>query len=137
MFLDSFISNVINITVENQIFLIYKLIKLRELLLADINSKQEQPPDVFCKQSILKNFTKFTGKHLWQSLFKLNCRSEPCNFINRETLSRFSCEFYKFFKNAFLTERPRVSASIQKDLHSRSQDPCKHQRLRVLQQHLL
>ena len=26
-------------------------------------------PEVFCKKSILKNFTKFTGKHLCQSLF--------------------------------------------------------------------
>ena len=26
-------------------------------------------PEVFCKKGILKNFTKFTGKHLCQSLF--------------------------------------------------------------------
>ena len=26
-------------------------------------------PDVFCKKGVLRNFTKFTGKHLCQSLF--------------------------------------------------------------------
>ena len=29
---------------------------------------QEQPPEVFCKKGVLKNFAKFTGKHLYQSL---------------------------------------------------------------------
>ena len=26
-------------------------------------------PEVFCKKGVLGNFAKFTGKHLWQSLF--------------------------------------------------------------------
>ena len=26
-------------------------------------------PEVFCKKGVLRNFTKFTGKHLYQSLF--------------------------------------------------------------------
>ena len=26
-------------------------------------------PEVFCKKGVLRNFTKFTGKHLCQSLF--------------------------------------------------------------------
>ena len=30
---------------------------------------QKQPPELFCKKSVLKNFAKFTGKHLCQSLF--------------------------------------------------------------------
>ena len=30
---------------------------------------QKQPPDVFYKKAVLKNFVKFTGKHLCQSLF--------------------------------------------------------------------
>ena len=30
---------------------------------------QKQPPDVFCKKGVLRNFAKFTGKHLCQSLF--------------------------------------------------------------------
>ena len=30
---------------------------------------QKQTPDVFYKKVVLRNFTKFTGKHLCQSLF--------------------------------------------------------------------
>ena len=30
---------------------------------------QKQPPEVFCKKSVLKNFAKFTRKHLCQRLF--------------------------------------------------------------------
>ena len=30
---------------------------------------QKQPLELFCKRGILKHFAKFTGKHLWQSLF--------------------------------------------------------------------
>ena len=30
---------------------------------------QKQPPEVFYKKIVLKNFRKFTGKHLCQSLF--------------------------------------------------------------------
>ena len=26
-------------------------------------------PEVFCKEVVLENFTKFTGKHMFQSLF--------------------------------------------------------------------
>ena len=30
---------------------------------------KEQPPELFCKKGALKNFVKFTGKHLHQGLF--------------------------------------------------------------------
>ena len=33
------------------------------------NQKQKQPPKVFCKKRCFRNFAKFTGKHLCQSLF--------------------------------------------------------------------
>ena len=37
--------------------------------------------DVFCKKGVLKNFAKFTGKHLFQSLFlnKVAGLSTNCN----------------------------------------------------------
>ena len=51
-------------------------------------------PDVFCKKGVLRNFTKFTGKHLCRSLF-----------FKKETLAQvFSCEFCEISKNAFFTE---------------------------------
>ena len=30
---------------------------------------QKQPPEVFCKKGILRNFAKFTGEHPCQRLF--------------------------------------------------------------------
>ena len=39
---------------------------LLRLLYRDL---QKQPPEVFYEKVVLKNFTKFTGKHLCQSLF--------------------------------------------------------------------
>ena len=32
-------------------------------------NEPKQPPEVFYKKGVLKNFAKFTGKHLCQSLF--------------------------------------------------------------------
>ena len=32
------------------------------------SKKQKQPPKVFYKKDALKNFVKFTQKHLWQGL---------------------------------------------------------------------
>ena len=51
-------------------------------------------PEVFCKKGVLRNFLKFTGKHLCQSLFSNKVAGLVCNFIKRETLAQvFSCEF--------------------------------------------
>ena len=58
------------------------------------------------KKSVLKNFAKFTGKHLYQSLSV----PQACNFIKKETLVQvFSCKFCaKFLRTPFLqnTSRP-------------------------------
>ena len=60
-------------------------------------------PQVFCEKGVLRNFTKFTGKHLCQSLF-LN-KVAACNFIKKETLAQvFSCEFCEISKTTFFTE---------------------------------
>ena len=49
---------------------------------------------MFCKKGVLKNFVKFTGKHLCQSLFF----SSACSFIEKETLAQvFSCELCEIF----------------------------------------
>ena len=63
-------------------------------------------PEVFCKKGVLKNFTKFTAKHLGQSLFFFYiCRPQACNFIKKETLAQvFSWEFCQTFKNTFVIE---------------------------------
>ena len=58
---------------------------------------------------MLRNLTKFTGKHLCQSLF-----------FNKvaETLAQvFSCEFCQISKNTFFTEHLRVTLSKKRPWH--------------------
>ena len=59
------------------------------------------------KKGVLRNFTKFTGKHLCQSLFfnKKDFIKNLKDFIKKETLLQvFSCEFCKISKNTSFTE---------------------------------
>ena len=60
-------------------------------------------PEVFCKQGILRNFTKFTGKHLCQTLF-----------FNKVSGLRpaqvFSCEFREIIKNSYFADHLRTAA---------------------------
>ena len=35
----------------------------------DSRGCKNQPPEMFCKKGVLKNFEKFTGKHVSQGLF--------------------------------------------------------------------
>ena len=68
---------------------------------------------MFCKKGVLRNFAKFTGKHLRQSLFFL--QAWACNFIKKETLAQmFSSEFCKISKDTFSYRTPAVAASEQR-----------------------
>ena len=79
-------------------------------------------PDEFCKKGDLKNFAKFTGKHLRQSL--IFSKKKKKNFIKTETLAQvFSCEFCEIFTNTFR----RLL-----DLHSKLIDWFLNDRQRVL-----
>ena len=63
-------------------------------------------PEVLYKKGVLRNFAKFTGKHLCQSLFFNR------NFIKKETLAQvFYCEFCEISKNTFSYGTPPVAAS--------------------------
>ena len=63
------------------------------------------------KKSVFRNFAKFTGKHLRQSLF-LN-KVLAYIFIEKSTLAQvFSCEFCEISKNTFSYRTPLVAASI-------------------------
>ena len=54
-------------------------------------------PEVLLKKGVLRNFAKFTGKHLCQSLF-----------IKKETLAQmFSCQFRNISKNTFYYKQLR------------------------------
>ena len=50
-------------------------------------------PEVFCRNCVLRNFAKLTGKHLCQSVHLCTCA--PLAQV-------FSCEFCKISKNTFL-----------------------------------
>ena len=68
---------------------------------------------MFYKKGVLRNFTKFTGKHLCQSLFfnkVADLRPQVCDFIKKETLEQvFSCGFYEISKNTVLYRTPLVA----------------------------
>ena len=64
------------------------------------------------EKGVLRNFAKFTGKHLCQSLFFNKVAGLACNFIKKETLAQvFSCEFCEISKNTFFTEHLWTTAS--------------------------
>ena len=71
---------------------------------------------MFCKKAALRNFTKFTGKHLSQSLFfnkVAGLRPQACNYIKKVTLVQvLSCEFCEISKKTFSYRIPPVAASI-------------------------
>ena len=74
-------------------------------------------PEVFCEKGVLRNFTKFTGKHLCQSPF-FNKVAECPKMVKhtvkilQETLAQeFSSEFCEIPKNNFSYRTPLVAAS--------------------------
>ena len=73
---------------------------------------------MFFKIGVLKNFAKFTGKHLCLDLFFTKVASSACNFIKIETAVQvFSWEFGEIFKNTFLTEHLKASAFVYRTSH--------------------
>ena len=55
------------------------------------------------RKGILRNFAKFTGKHLYQSLFQEGCGPEACNFIKKRVWHRsFPVNCAKFLRTPFL-----------------------------------
>ena len=65
------------------------------------------------KKCVLKNFTKFTGKHLYQSLFLNKAAGQgPETLLKKETLTQaLSCEFCEIFKNTVFPEYFWTTAS--------------------------
>ena len=64
------------------------------------------------KKGVLRNLTKFTGKHLCQSLFFNRVAGAACNFIKKRFLHRcFPVNFAKIFKNTYFTKHLWTTAS--------------------------
>ena len=70
-------------------------------------------PKVFCKKVVLRNFTKFTGKHLCQSLFfnKVAGLRPACLLKWRLRYRCFPVNFAKLQRTTVLTEHLRATAS--------------------------
>ena len=62
---------------------------------------------MFRKKGILRNFAKFTGKHLFQSLFWIKLQASGLT-------QAFSCEFCKICRNTFFYKIPTVATSGKK-----------------------
>ena len=77
-----------------------KLFDWREM----IKKIQKQPPEVFYKKDVLRNFPKFTGKHLCQSLcFNKVAGRRPTNLLKKEILAQvFPVNFAKLLRTPFL-----------------------------------
>ena len=62
------------------------------------------------RKRVIRNFSKFTGKHLCQSFF-FN-KVQAFNFIKKETLTQaFSCEFCEISSNTSFAEHLWATAS--------------------------
>ena len=65
---------------------------------------QKQPPDVFCKNGILRNFAKWTGKRLCQRLFFNKIAGARSATLLKKSLWQRCCpvNFAKFLRTPFL-----------------------------------
>ena len=70
---------------------------------------QKQPPDVFCKKGVLRNFAKVTGKCLCQSLFFNKIAGlRPAILSKKGTLAQvLSSKFCEISKNTFSYRTPQ------------------------------
>ena len=81
----------------------------------------------FFKKGVLKNFTKFTWKHMCQSFYlnKAALRPEACNVIKKLTLAQaFSCKFCEISKNRFSYRTTPVAVSVHYNKKTRQCREC-------------
>ena len=73
---------------------------------SDIVTSGSSRPEVFCKEGILINFSKFTGKHLCQSLFLNKVAGlRPATLLKKRLWHRcFPMNFVKFLGTPFFIE---------------------------------
>ena len=64
----------------------------------------KQPPKMFCKKGVLRNFAKFTGKHVCQNLFfKKVAGLSPAALLQKRPWHRsFPVNLTKFLRTPFL-----------------------------------
>ena len=71
-------------------------------------------PEVFCKKGVLKNFAKFTGKDLCQSVFFNKVAGFRPAILLKKRLWHwcFPVNFTKFLENTLFYRTPLVAASL-------------------------
>ena len=80
----------------------------------DITESKNSRPEVYCKEGFLKNFAKFTGKHLRPSLFfnRLKRLWRRATLLKRDSgiSEMLSCESCEIFKKTYFAEHLRTTA---------------------------
>ena len=72
------------------------------LSLLNKNSLQKQPPEVFWKKGVPRNFAKFIGKHLSPSLFLNKVAGLSATLLRKRLWQRcFPVNFAKFLGRSF------------------------------------
>ena len=66
------------------------------------------------RKNVLRNFAKFTGKRLFQSLFFNKVAGlKPVTLLKKQTLAQvFSCKFCEISKNTYFTKHLQEAASL-------------------------
>ena len=80
-----------------------------KLLLLSATGFRSSRLEVFCKKGVLRNFAKFTGKHLCQSLiFNKVAGLRPATLLKKRLWHRcFPVNFAKFLRTPFLQNTSR------------------------------
>ena len=83
------------------IFYIFQ--RRRKVLTVNI-STQKQPPEVFYKKGVLRNFAEFTEKHLYQRIFLIKLQAWGSATLLKKSLWHrcFPVNFAKFLRKPFL-----------------------------------
>ena len=85
---------------------------LSMIILLVSSSCRNSRPEVFCKKDVPRNFAKFTGKHLCQSLFF----NKVTDLLKKRLWYRcFPVNFVKFLRTPILTEHHRWLLLIMLD----------------------
>ena len=78
-----------------------------------ILSRKKQSPRRFCEKGVLRNFAKFTGKHLFQNIYFNKVTGLACNFIKNDSLAQvFVREFCETSKSTFFYRTDHVAVSV-------------------------
>ena len=82
---------------------------IKKKLFLKKSASRNSHPEVFYKKGVLRNFEKFTGKHLCQSLFFNKVAGlRPATLLKKRLWHRrFPVDFAKCLTTSFLTEHLR------------------------------